>query len=193
MSKRSPSLNLLLLFVVLSLIAFNGACKKKAAETVPEAPAEAAAAQPAPPPSAPAQPDTVEVERDFPGEQPFGEGEPSVEELNERGVLATVYFEFDKSDLSDETRATLRRNAEWLKSNPQYRIVIEGHCDERGTIEYNLALGQRRANAVREYLVSQALPANRMRVVSYGEERPAKLGHDEETWKWNRRAEFVIE
>ena len=123
----------------------------------------------------------------------FGQ-EAEVAEIDDpRGVLERIYFQFDKSDLSDTARRTLRRNADWLNNNPSFRVIVEGHCDERGTIEYNLALGQRRANTVREYLVNLDIPANRLRIVSFGEERPAQLGHDDSAWSMNRRAEFVVE
>jgi peptidoglycan-associated lipoprotein len=87
----------------------------------------------------------------------------------------------------------LQQNGDWLLGNPQYNIRIEGHCDERGTIEYNLALGERRASAVRDYLVSLGVDAFRIRIVSYGEEDPADPGHDEAAWARNRRGVFVIE
>jgi len=114
-------------------------------------------------------------------------------ELNRRGVLATVYFGFDSSELGDDARAVLKRNADWLNANARWNVVVQGHCDERGTIEYNIALGDRRARTVRDYLGSLGVAANRVRVVSYGEERPADPGHGEASWARNRRAEFVIE
>lgn len=114
-------------------------------------------------------------------------------ELNAAGVLQTVYFAFDSIDLDDEARATIQANADWLLSNTRYGVVVEGHCDERGTIEYNIALGDRRARTVRDYLTSLGVPAGRVRVVSYGEERPDDAGHTEQAWARNRRAEFVIE
>ena len=105
----------------------------------------------------------------------------------------TVYFDYDKSDLTDDTRNTIRGNADWLKQNAKWKVVIEGHTDERGTIEYNLALGQRRADAVRDYMTSLGLAATRLRTVSYGEERPAQAGTGETAWGKNRRAEFKVE
>ena len=116
-----------------------------------------------------------------------------VDELNARKVLKTVYFDFDKYDLREDTIATLRENAEWLKANPSYSIMLEGHCDERGTIEYNLELGAKRATAAMNYIVSLGLKAERFKTVSYGEEKPADPGHDEAAWAMNRRVEFVIE
>lgn len=105
--------------------------------------------------------------------------------------LKTIYFDFDKYNLRDDARRQLDANAEILRSNSDMNIVIEGHCDERGTDEYNLALGERRAQAAREYLVRLGIDASRVNVLSYGEERPVAPGHDEESWALNRRGEFV--
>jgi len=119
--------------------------------------------------------------------------ESTIDELNRKGVLQTVYFDYDRSDFSDAARATLQGNSEWLRTNPKRTIRIEGNCDERGTIEYNINLGERRASAVRDYLASLGVNASRVRIVSYGEERPVDPGHDESGWSQNRRAEFHIE
>ncbi|MFQ5846055.1 MAG: peptidoglycan-associated lipoprotein Pal [Candidatus Methylomirabilales bacterium] len=105
--------------------------------------------------------------------------------------LKDVFFDFDKAILRDDAKRTLNNNIEWLKANPEVRIVVEGHCDERGTNEYNLGLGDRRAKAVRNFLVAGGVDAKRMSTISYGEERPFVLGHDESAWKWNRRGHFV--
>jgi len=106
--------------------------------------------------------------------------------------LENVYFDFDKSDLKPDARETLSRNAEWIKGHPTSKVQIEGHCDERGTEEYNLALGERRANAVKNYLVSLGIDADRLYTISYGEELPADPGHTEEAWAKNRRAHFLV-
>jgi peptidoglycan-associated lipoprotein len=105
--------------------------------------------------------------------------------------LKDVFFDTDKSAIKPEAKAALDENVTWLKANPAPAIVIEGHCDERGTVEYNLALGERRAKAARDYLVAAGIDGKRLSTVSYGKERPFVLGHDEEAWKWNRRAHFV--
>ncbi|MDF1526724.1 MAG: peptidoglycan-associated lipoprotein Pal [bacterium] len=105
--------------------------------------------------------------------------------------LVDVFFEFDSSDLTLEWRDRLADNASFLKAAPGIRIVIEGHCDERGTNEYNLGLGEQRANAVRNYLISLGVSASRIRTISYGEEKPFAVGHNESAWKQNRRAHFV--
>jgi len=190
MASRSPLKSAILVALVV-VLALGGstACKKKPVETAPPPPPPSEPAKPAPPPPAPPP------KPDFPTEKPapIVETEPTIDELNRQRVLRTVYFDYDKSDLTDATRQTLQQNAQWLKTNTRYRVVIEGHCDERGTIDYNLALGERRANSVRQYLTSLGVDAGRMRIKSYGEERPAMLGSNEQAWRQNRRGEFVIE
>ena len=103
-----------------------------------------------------------------------------------------VFFDFDKFNLKPDARKTLEKQAAWLKANPSVRVTVEGHCDERGTREYNLALGERRANSAKDFLVANGIAANRVRVISYGKERPVALGHDEASWAQNRRAVSVI-
>jgi peptidoglycan-associated lipoprotein len=115
---------------------------------------------------------------------------PNVSQLFEQNVM-DAYFDLDKADLSDEARGLLTVDAEFLRSYPQVRISIEGHCDERGSTEYNLGLGQRRADAAKNYLVSLGIPAARIETVSWGKERPFCTEHDEECWHQNRRAHFV--
>ena len=99
-----------------------------------------------------------------------------------------VFYDTDSSTVREDGRQTLNRQAEWLKKYGNYQITIEGHCDERGTREYNLALGERRANAARQYLIAQGIPAARIKTVSYGKERPDPVGSDEASWARNRRA-----
>lgn len=110
-------------------------------------------------------------------------------------LLATrvIYFDFDKSDIRSDVRDVIQAHAEYLSSHPDVMITLEGHADERGTREYNIALGERRANAVQRMLTLQGASAGQIRVVSYGEERPAALGHDEDAWALNRRAEFIYQ
>ncbi len=103
-----------------------------------------------------------------------------------------VFFAYDKFDLSPQARATLDRQAAWLKQYPQNKLVVEGHCDERGTREYNLALGERRSNAAKNYLINQGIAANRLQTISYGKERPVALGSNEAAWSQNRRAVSVV-
>ena len=103
-----------------------------------------------------------------------------------------VFFDFDKSTLTTDARATLEKQSAWLKKYPSVTISVEGHCDERGTREYNLALGERRANAVKDYLVALGIAPNRLRTISYGKERPVALGSNEDAWKQNRRGVSVV-
>lgn len=107
-----------------------------------------------------------------------------------RPELRTVYFEFDSARLTDQAKETLRQNAKWLLEHPEIEVQVQGHCDERGTVEYNFNLGQRRADAVKKFLVDLGVSPSRIHTISYGEERPAVPGHNEEAWRWNRRAEF---
>ena len=116
----------------------------------------------------------------------------SLDEINKKGILQPVFFEFDSAEMSSEAQATLQKNAETLKQFSTWIVSIEGHCDERGTAEYNLALGERRALSVRQYLVSLGIAADRLRTVSYGKEFPFDPGHGESAWARNRRANFVV-
>ncbi len=104
----------------------------------------------------------------------------------------TVFFAFDSSTLSSEAQAALDTQVEWLKKHENVDVVIQGHCDDRGTREYNLALGERRANAVKQYLVAQGIAEDRISTISYGKERPAVLGNNEAAWAQNRRAITVV-
>jgi peptidoglycan-associated lipoprotein len=116
----------------------------------------------------------------------------SLDDLNKSSPLKPVYFELDSSDLSPVSQKALDENATLLKRYPTWAVTVEGHCDERGTAEYNLALGERRAIAARAYLVSIGISADRLRTVSYGKEFPFDPGHDEAAFAKNRRAHFVI-
>jgi len=107
-------------------------------------------------------------------------------------VGSTVLFDFDSAALSDYAQRTLDRQAAFLKARPQTRVIMGGHADERGTREYNLALGERRASAARDYLVSKGISSERIRIISYGKERPAKVGSNEAAWRLNRRAETKL-
>jgi peptidoglycan-associated lipoprotein len=116
----------------------------------------------------------------------------SLDELNRNSPLRPVFFEYDSSELTSEARTTLDETAGILKKYSSWTVTIEGHTDERGTAEYNLALGERRAMAAQAYLVSLGIPAGRLRTVSYGKEFPFDAGHGESAWSRNRRAHFVI-
>lgn len=136
------------------------------------APAVTAAA-----PSAPAEAAPLKAMGPAPGSQ---------EDL-EANVGDRVFFDFDKSSLKPEAQTVLQRQAAWLKSNPSVRVTIEGHCDERGTREYNLALGERRANAVKDYLTALGIDRSRVKTISYGKERPVAMGSNAAAWAQNRR------
>ena len=116
----------------------------------------------------------------------------SLDELNKNSPLKPVFYELDSSELNAESQKTLDDNAALMKRYPSWTVTVEGHCDERGTAEYNLALGERRAITARAYLVSLGIPAGRVRTVSYGKEFPFDPGHDESAFAKNRRAHFVI-
>ena len=110
----------------------------------------------------------------------------------EEGPLKDIHFAFDSYELDESARGILRENGNWLKDHPQTKAEVEGHCDERGTVEYNLALGAKRARAAKDYLVALGVGAERLTTISYGEELPLCREHDETCWQINRRAHFVI-
>jgi peptidoglycan-associated lipoprotein len=117
---------------------------------------------------------------------------PAPADFAEVADLRDIHFDFDKYDIRPSDAKTLDGNASWLKSNPNHLVLIEGHCDERGTNEYNLALGERRAKSTMNYLVSQGVQASRITIISYGEERPVCSQKTEECWARNRRAHFLV-
>ncbi len=176
-------------FVALSV----AACHKKPAPVArpmppPPAPANAAPERPPAPPEPVREPTLVPPEpvRDD------AISSASLDDLNRNSPLTPVFFELDSSDLSAAAQKALDADAALLKKYASWTVTIEGHCDERGTAEYNLALGERRAIAARAYLVSLGIAADRLRTVSYGKEFPFEPGHDEAAWSKNRRAHFVI-
>ena len=121
-----------------------------------------------------------------------GELPADVEAINRAGYLTDAFFETDKADLRDDTREVLARNAAWLREHATVQVLVEGHCDERNTAEYNLALGWRRANAAKDYMVSLGVAGERIAVISYGEEKPFAPGAGESAWSQNRRAHFAV-
>lgn len=147
---------------------------------VPVQPAPAPPPEPAPQAAAP--PAGAEAQAAPPGAKPAVGAPP----------LKDIFFDFDMAVIRPDQRPALDENVAWLKANAQATITIEGHCDERGTVEYNVALGERRAKAVKDHLVAAGIEEARIRTVSFGEERPFVLGHDESAWKWNRRAHFLL-
>lgn len=148
---------------------------------------------PAPPPSLPSQPVDAgpginPVDRDSPG---VSEGFPGIDS-SEASPLSDVHFGFNDAKLSEQARATLEKHAEWLQGRRDVKVKIEGHCDERGTVEYNLALGAQRAKAALDYLTRLGVAADRLTPVSFGKEKPLDSGHSEEAWAKNRRAHFAV-
>jgi len=110
-----------------------------------------------------------------------------------KAIFQDIHFDYDDFSLRPGAKDTLKGIAEWLLKNTSAQILVEGHCDERGTPEYNLALGERRAQSAKDYLVNLGIAASRLSTVSYGEEKPLDMGNNEEAWAKNRRAQFVIE
>jgi len=136
-----------------------------------------------PPPPAPAAPAQSDYDR-IKG--------MSADEIDRMGLMADIHFDYDKADIRESERAILTKNADALKKFDFLRITVEGHCDDRGTVEYNLALGERRSKAALDYLVSLGVPADRMKSVSYGKEVPLCQDKSEECWARNRRAKFTV-
>ena len=183
--------------LVMISIALVPACtKRKKPEAVPPQVTESAPPEVAPPPdtATPVAPPT-----DFVREEEPREVIPTdMEELNKfvqtKGYVRDAFFNYDEAQLDDAAQAALTASATWLKSEQGagYRLLVEGHCDERGTEQYNLALGDRRANAAKDYLVTLGVDASRIRTVSYGEERPFEEAHNDASWAQNRRAHLVL-
>jgi peptidoglycan-associated lipoprotein len=175
-----------LIGLVLVASAAIGACGKK---TPPVAPPPAPVA-PQPPPPAPPPPPRPEVAPQV--DEYTRIKSMSAEEIEKSGLLGEIFFDFDKAEIRDGDRATLAKNADALKRFDFLRVTVEGHCDERGTVEYNLALGERRARAAYDYLVSLGVPADRLKTVSYGKEVPVCSVSNEGCWQRNRRAHFTV-
>jgi peptidoglycan-associated lipoprotein len=176
--------------VMLSLVIFVAGCARKRPVTAPAA-AQARTA-PAPPPATEVRPARTPAAQ--PPEDPMLSSDMQVVngELRHRGFSPDVYFDFDRSELKADARGKLQRNGGLLRTFDHLDLLVEGHCDERGTAEYNLALGERRASAVKSYLVSLGVAAQRMRTVSYGSERPVCSEHQESCWWQNRRDHMVV-
>jgi len=176
---------------IATLILIPGCAKKPPAAT----------AQPTSPTPTTAPPPPVEEPKESWKTPPPPAAEPlpakslatQAEEFNRQGALKDILFAFDKSDLDDAARRILADNAAWMRSHAEFHVLIAGHCDERDTEEYNLALGDRRANAARDYLVSLGIPGTRLQTISYGEERPVDMGHAEQAWARNRRGQFLVQ
>jgi len=184
--------HLVLSSLLVAAVVLSG-CAKRPATTQAAAPAPTGSASTtaATPPAAPApvQSDTPTAATTTPA--PSSTARPAVQDFAAVPELVDVFFDFDKYDIRPGDAKTLDANANWLKSNSNHLVLIEGHCDERGTNEYNLALGERRAKSTMNYLVSQGVQANRITIISYGEERPQCTEHNEACWAKNRRAHFL--
>ena len=180
--------------ILLMLGLTAAACGKKAppvSRPLPPPPPTTASTNPGRPP---APPEPVAEPTIVPPEPVANDSisSASLDDLNRSSPLKPAFFEYDSAELAPPAQAALTENAAVLKRYPSWTITIEGHCDERGTAEYNLALGERRAVAARTYLVSLGIPADRLRTVSYGKEFPFDSGHDDPAYAKNRRAHFVI-
>jgi len=188
---RNPSLALLAVVSVALLSAGVAGCHHAAPAVAPAPPAPTVAPAPPPPPPPPPPPAPP-----APQPQALTEDElfarESLSDLNARTPLGDAFFDYDSAVLKPEMMDTLTKDAAWLRRWPTAAIVVSGHCDERGTAEYNLALGDRRAAAVKSYLVSFGIVANRITTVSYGKERPFCTENAETCWSRNRRAHFVV-
>jgi peptidoglycan-associated lipoprotein len=180
----------LIVVLIISLALFAVGCAKKTVdkseEVKPPVQQEVKVEQPAPP--APAAPEKPKEEAKVETPAPV----PSLEDAMKAFEDKNIYFDFDKYSLQSEAKDVLKQKAEFLKTHSNITIQIEGHCDERGTTEYNLALGERRAKVAQDYMVSLGVAKERISTISYGEEKPVDPGHNEEAWSKNRRDHFVI-
>jgi peptidoglycan-associated lipoprotein len=180
-----------LLSVCTAIAVFAAGCHKKVAPPPPAPPAPPSAVTPTPPPPPPPPaPAPAPAPRPLSEEEVFAR--KTVDQLNAEHPLDDVYFDLDKSDVREDGRAPLQKDADWLKKWSSVAVTIEGHCDERGSSEYNLSLGSHRGDSVKTYLVNLGIPANRITVVSKGKEQPVCGDHSESCWQQNRRGHFVI-
>lgn len=176
MEYRKPNRMILALAMAALVLSMEAACKKKKKDHDKDGDKDK----------------STKVEDSFKAPRP-DEGDVLSKDLREisEKYLHDVHFDFDKSDIRDDAKPVLEENAAFLKKYPTIKIVVEGHCDERGSVEYNLALGERRAKAAKNYLATLGVDASRMTTVSYGKELPLDPGHSEEAWAKNRRAHFL--
>ena len=184
---------LLLILLSLCVVAAAGCRSRRKVPPPQPVPPVATATAPAPETAVTTAPDRdfVQPQADEPGVL-----SEDIREANrvarERGFIRDAFFAFDASTLDDDAQEALRQSATWLRQNPEYRLRIEGHCDDRGTDQYNLALGDRRAETAASYLVALGIERERIETVSYGEERPFETGANEGAWAQNRRAHLVL-
>ena len=190
MRRDAKALLVLVLLMTVAVAACKGKAKPPVARPMPPPPISdpnASSGGPPPPPRPVSEPVIVPP---MPAEDTIGS--KSLDDLNRDSPLRPLFFELDSSEVSAAGQQVLQANAAVLKKYPNMQITIEGHCDERGTAEYNLALGERRALAAKNYLVSLGIGADKVKTVSYGKEFPFDAGHDDAAWSKNRRAHFVI-
>ena len=177
----------------LALAVAAAGCHKKVppvAPTPPPPPPPSAAPVTPPPPPPPPPPVVTPAPRPLTEDEIFAR--KSLADLNAERPLADVFFDLDKSEIRDDARTSLQKDADWMKKWTSTQTTVEGHCDSRGSSEYNLSLGSRRANAVKDYLVSLGIAANRVTIVSKGKEQPFCSEESESCWQQNRRGHFVI-
>lgn len=175
---------LIIALAVVLVFSFAVSCKKKPKEVPP------------PPPQVKEQPKIEKVEQPVMREPVLSEEElylqKSLEQINKEKPLASVYFDYDKAMIREDAKPILETNASWLNKFKTIKILIEGHCDERGTEEYNLALGEKRAKAAMDYLTTLGVSSDRVKIISYGKSQPADPGHNEAAWQKNRRDQFLV-
>lgn len=168
---------------VVLIVPFFAGCRKKVQEVPP-------------PPQVKEQPRVEKVEEPVVQEPVLSEEEifmsKSLEQINKEQPLAMIHFDYDKYFVREDAKQALQKNAAWLGKFRTVKLLVEGHCDERGTEDYNLALGEKRAKSAFDFLVSLGVSADRMKVISYGKSQPLTSGHDEASWQKNRRAQFTI-
>ena len=173
----------------IALLTTPGCARRQKVATAPDTAPPPAIAETAPAP----EPSMPEAAEPAPEPDPLSGDLATVNEyLRRQGLMADVYFDYDRASLTDQGREQLARNAQFLRQYPQFLVTLEGHCDERGTPEYNLALGERRAFTARDYLRSLGITEGRLRTMSYGEERPVCSDSAETCWSQNRRAHPVV-
>lgn len=169
------------LFVVLSLVLLFNACGKKAVKVAPvQAPVVEKVEEP-----------VTQVEKPVLSEEEIFQ-QKTIEDLNKEQILKKINFDFDKYQIREDMKPIVQANADWMLKFPMVQVLVEGHCDERGTIEYNIALGEKRAEAAKNYLASLGVNAANIKIVSYGKSKTLVQGVDEASYFQNRRAEFVI-
>ncbi|HEY6553594.1 MAG TPA: peptidoglycan-associated lipoprotein Pal [Vicinamibacteria bacterium] len=185
--RRSRDTAMVALVLAIGLAACGGGKRPPALSGAPPPPSTTAAPEPAQPPDTGPDVDRLDNEGAFGSDLM-----PSADANTEGGPLADIRFDLDSANLSDAAREILGQHAVWLKDHARAQVTIEGHCDERGTVEYNLALGEGRARAARDYLASLGVDARRLRTVSFGKEKPLDPSANEAAWSKNRRAHFVV-